>query len=238
MDGLYVSYLRVSTKSQGASGLGREAQRAAVASYLNGGAWKLIGEYQDDETGKHAERPGLIEAMAHCKLTGATLLIAKLDRLSRNVHFLSGLMEAGVDFVACDMPSANKLTIHVVAAVAQEEREAISRRTREALGSIRARIASEGHHVSRAGNKITRLGNPNPAGRPDHAAGRAKVQARVSAFVAEVAPTVTALRAGGMSLQGVADRLNELHVRTARKSVWTPMAVKRVLDRAVSRPAA
>lgn len=117
MDGKFVAYYRVSTAKQGASGLGLEAQREAVRAYLNGGSWELIAEFTEVESGKRDDRPELAQAMERCRLTGAKLLIAKLDRLSRNVHFLSGLMEQGVDFVACDMPTANKL-------IRQAQREA------------------------------------------------------------------------------------------------------------------
>ena len=135
MQGKFVAYYRVSTAKQGSSGLGLDAQRQAVRDYLNGGAWELIAEFQEVESGKRSDRPELARAMERCRLTGATLLIAKLDRLSRNVHFLSGLMEQGVDFLACDLPTANKLTVHIMAAVAEQEREAISARTKAAIGS-------------------------------------------------------------------------------------------------------
>ena len=118
MTGKFIAYYRVSTGKQAASGLGLEAQRSAVVDYLNGGRWKLIADFTEVESGKNSERPQLARALALCRLHKATLVVAKLDRLARNVHFLSGLMESGVDFVACDMPSANRLTIHVLAAVA------------------------------------------------------------------------------------------------------------------------
>lgn len=125
-----VSYLRVSTDRQGRSGLGLEAQRAAVAAHLAGGDWTLLDEMVEVESGKAmADRPQLARAMALCRLTGATLCVAKLDRLSRDAHFLIGLDKADVDFVAMDMPNANKLTVGIMALVAQQEREAISART-------------------------------------------------------------------------------------------------------------
>src|SRR6266404_4008447 len=137
--GKFVSYLRVSTQKQGESGLGIEAQRTAVAEYLNGGRWKLLAEYVEVESGKHNERPQLAAATTLAKATGATLIVAKLDRLARNVHFISCLMESGVDFVAADMPMTNKLTVHVLAAVAEHEREMISQRTKAALAAAKAR---------------------------------------------------------------------------------------------------
>ena len=136
---LFVSYLRVSTTKQGASGLGLEAQRKAVADYLNGGDWTLLGEYVEVESGRKNDRPELLKALEHCRLTGAKLVIAKLDRLSRNAHFLIGLQEAGVPFVAADMPNANELTVGIMALVAREERKAISSRTKAALAAAKER---------------------------------------------------------------------------------------------------
>ena len=132
-----VAYYRVSTAKQGASGLGLDAQRAAVAAWTAAGAAVLAG-YTEVESGKRADRPELGKALAHAKRSRATLVIAKLDRLSRNVHFLSGLMESGVDFIACDNPHANKLTIHILAAVAEDEAKRISERTRAALAAYKA----------------------------------------------------------------------------------------------------
>ena len=116
--GRFVSYLHVSTQRQGRSGLGLAAQREAVRSYLDGGRWRLVGEFVEIESGKRNDRPELARALAECRLRKATVIIAKLDRLARNVHFVSGLMESGVDFVAVDFPQANRLTIHILAAVA------------------------------------------------------------------------------------------------------------------------
>jgi DNA invertase Pin-like site-specific DNA recombinase len=131
----FVAYYRVSTERQGESGLGLEAQRAAVARFTHGAS--LLSEFQEIESGKrHTNRPQLAAALDKCRHHKATLVIARLDRLARNVHFISGLMESGVDFVAVDMPQANRLTIHILAAVAEHEREAISQRPKAALGSI------------------------------------------------------------------------------------------------------
>src|SRR5918995_5186744 len=121
--GSFVAYYRVSTDKQGRSGLGLEAQQAAVRDYLNGGNWKLLAEVTEVESGKRSDRPKLDDAMRLCRLHGATLVIAKLDRLSRDAHFLLGLQKAGVDFVAADMPDANKMTVGIMALVAQHERE-------------------------------------------------------------------------------------------------------------------
>jgi DNA invertase Pin-like site-specific DNA recombinase len=138
-EGKWISYLRVSTDRQGRSGLGLEAHRTAVADYLNGGRWKLIRQFVEVESGKRSDRPKLAEALAACRLHGAKLVIAKLDRLSRDAHFLLGLDKAGVDFVAADMPNANRLTVGIMAMVAEEERRAISARTTAALQAAKAR---------------------------------------------------------------------------------------------------
>src|ERR687889_1623464 len=137
--GKFIAYYRVSTAKQGRSGLGLEAQQEAVRSYLNGGAWQLVAEVVEVESGKRNDRPKLAEALRLCRLHGATLIIAKLDRLARNVAFISNLMESGVEFVAVDFPQANRLTVHILAAVAEHERELISQRTRAALAQAKKR---------------------------------------------------------------------------------------------------
>src|SRR5215204_1618487 len=135
----FVAYYRVSTARQGRSGLGLDAQRRAVTNFLNGGSWQLQAEFVEVESGKNDDRPQLEQALATCELSGATLVVAKLDRLSRNLAFLAKLQESGARFVAADMPEANELTIHIMAAVAQAERKAISTRTKEALAAAKAR---------------------------------------------------------------------------------------------------
>ena len=137
--GHFIAYYRVSTARQGRSGLGLDAQRKAVADFLDGGSWQLLAEFVEVESGKSDIRPELEQALAMCDLSGATLVVAKLDRLSRNLAFLARLQESGARFVAADMPEANELTIHIMAAVAQAERKAISARTREALAAAKAR---------------------------------------------------------------------------------------------------
>ncbi len=134
-----ISYFRVSTKKQGRSGLGLEAQKAAVVSFVRQHDATVLAEYKEIESGKKAKRPKLTEAIGHAKLAKATVVVAKLDRLARNVAFTSALMESGVDFVACDNPHANRLTIHILAAVAEEEGMRISQRTKDALTSARRR---------------------------------------------------------------------------------------------------
>src|SRR5215472_18823823 len=137
--GKFIAYYRVSTAKQGESGLGLEAQRSAVLDYLNGGRWKLVGEFKEVESGKKNDRPALAKALAACRVHGATLIIAKLDRLARNVAFISNLMESGVDFEAVDFPQANRLTVHILAAVAEHEAKVISERTKAALSAAKRR---------------------------------------------------------------------------------------------------
>ena len=200
--GKFVSYLRVSTDRQGRSGLGLEAQRKAVADYLNGGNWELIAEFVEVETGKRDDRPKLREALHRAKVTGATLVIAKLDRLSRNLAFIAALQDSGAKFVAADMPEANETMIQFMAVIAQHERKMISTRTKAALAAARARGK--------------RLGNPNlvalqavGAGRPGWTAGADSNRASADRFARDVLPVVEAIRADGItSLEGIASALN------------------------------
>ncbi len=141
--GQFIAYYRVSTQQQGRSGLGLDAQRASVMQYLNGGSWELSGEYTEVETGKGADaldkRPQLKAAIAACKQGKATLIIAKLDRLARNVHFITGLLESGIDFVCADMPQANKVMLQMYSIMAEWERDQISARTKAALQAAKER---------------------------------------------------------------------------------------------------
>src|SRR5215470_17132043 len=137
--GNFVAYYRVSTQRQGRSGLGLEAQQEAVRNHLNGGDWRIVAEFTEVESGKRKDRPKLADALAACRVHGAKLIIAKLDRLARNVAFVSVLMEAGVEFEAVDFPQANRLTIHILAAVAEHEAKVISERTKAALAAAKRR---------------------------------------------------------------------------------------------------
>lgn len=220
--GKFVAYYRVSTDRQGASGLGLEAQKKAVTDYLNGGKWALVGEFTDIESGKHDDRPALAKAFAACRLHRATLVIAKLDRLSRNSHFLTRLRDEKVDFVCADMPDANKLTITILLAVAEHEREAISTRTRAALAAAKAR-----------GQK---LGNPNGISAEAQAkgaiAGGAAARAKAAGRAADLAPVIREIQGEGhTSLSAIASALNGRHIEAPRGGMWVPVQVSRVLAR-------
>jgi DNA invertase Pin-like site-specific DNA recombinase len=217
-EGCFVAYYRVSTDQQGRSGLGLDAQRQAVLDYLNGGNWQLIAEHTEVESGKRSDRPVLARAMQDCKLTGATLVIAKLDRLSRDAHFLLGLEKAGVDFVAVDMPNANRLTVRLMAVIAEEEREMISARTKAALAAAKAR-----------GVKLGGV-RPNQPG-IDGRLGTAALIAASDEFAASVRPVIAGLRAEGLSLARIAAELTRRNVRTMRGGAWTPTTVRNVLRR-------
>jgi DNA invertase Pin-like site-specific DNA recombinase len=218
-DGKFISYLRVSTERQGRSGLGLEAQRQAVAEYLNGGNWTVLQEVVEIESGSKDDRPKLLEAMALCRLHGATLVIAKLDRLSRDAAFLLSLQKAGVRFVAADMPEANEMVVGIMAVVAQAERKMISQRTKAALQAAKAR-----------GQK---LGGFRGATITDEArkAGREAATAKARARAADLMPVIDEIRACGVtSLGGIAAALSSKGIPTARgMSDWTAVQVSRVL---------
>jgi DNA invertase Pin-like site-specific DNA recombinase len=216
--GKFVAYYRVSTDKQGESGLGIEAQRKAVETYLDGGSWTLAQEFVEVESGKRStNRPQLAAAIAACKKHKAKLVIAKLDRLSRNVAFISTLMETKVEFVACDFPHANKLTIHILAAVAEHEREAISARTKAALAALKARGV--------------KLGGP----KRDEASilGARANKAAADRFAANTLPIIRQVQAtGATSLRAVAAALTARGIPTPRGREWSAPQVANVLKRA------
>jgi DNA invertase Pin-like site-specific DNA recombinase len=221
--GRYISYLRVSTKRQGQSGLGLEAQRSSVENHLNGSDWNLLGEFVEVESGKRTdrERPQLKEALQACRVHQATLIVAKIDRLARNAHFLLGLRDAGVEFVAADMPDANRMTVGILAIVAEMEAIAISERTKSALAAAKRRGVV--------------LGNPKNA-TPE---GRRKGCAKGSLINQEKAhgwatltirPVIERIQDSGVtSYRGIATKLNQLGVPTRRGKLWFPTSVKNVI---------
>jgi DNA invertase Pin-like site-specific DNA recombinase len=227
-----VAYYRVSTKQQGESGLGLEGQAAAVEGFARQAGKPIIARYLEVESGRRSDRPELARALAHARRSKATLVVAKLDRLARNVAFLSSLMESKVEFVACDNPHANKLTIHLLAAVAEHEAEMISQRTKAALAAAKARgvalgSARPGHWD---GNEQARLAGLEK-GRAVSAAVRSQ---RAREAYADLQPIMAELRAGGASLQAIADKLNSDGHTTRRGNQWTSMQVARVLQATVA----
>lgn len=235
-----IAYYRVSTAAQGRSGLGLEAQQATVRDYASRTGATLLGEFTEVESGKDNNRPKLTEALERARLTGATLVIAKLDRLSRNLAFLVTLQEAGTKFVAADMPEANELTVHIMAAVAQAERKAISQRTKEALAAAKARAAANGIGYKANGDPWkngARLGNPNGAAAlrragNGHKAATAALIRNAQGRAEGLAKVICEIQAQGIiSSSGIAKALNERHIRTPRGRQWHAMSVKRTLER-------
>jgi DNA invertase Pin-like site-specific DNA recombinase len=212
----FVTYYRVSTQRQGASGLGLDAQRATVMRYLGERARTVSGEFCEVETGKGANalerRPQLRLALEKCKKTGATLLIAKLDRLARNVHFVSGLIETGVDFIAADMPNANKVMIQMHAVMSEWERDQISERTRAALAAAKARGVV--------------LGVTGPANLKRHTQVR---QDAARAFCARLMPLLNGFVAQGLTQRAMVLQLNSLGIKAPRGGVWSLGQVQRVV---------
>lgn len=220
----FVAYLRVSTDKQGRSGLGLEAQEAAIAAFLAPGDRLLAPPYVEVESGKNSDRPKLAEALARCRKAGATLLIAKLDRLARDVHFIAGLMKEGVPFMACEMPTATPFMLHIYAAVAEEEARAISRRTKAALAAAKAR------GVKLGGDRGYRPDAP-----PDAALATAARKRAADHAAHGIAGAVEAVRAalgGPGSLRDLAAGLQRQGVQKPRGGIdWTATDVRRALAR-------
>ena len=219
----YVAYYRVSTDRQGRSGLGLDAQREAVTSYLNGGSWTLLDELVEVESGRKNDRPKLAKALDLCRRKKATLVIAKLDRLARNVAFIANLMDAGVDFVAVDMPEANRLTLHIMAAMAEHEAAMVSQRTKAALNAAKDRGRKLGWSIpARRGEQVI-------ASR----SGVVENQVNADRFATNILPVIRDIeRAGVTTLQGIAEALNARGIRTARGRQWYASTVRNLLDRA------
>lgn len=224
-NGKFVAYYRVSINAQGASGLGLEAQKDAVSSFLNGGDWEVVEEFVEVETGKGkdalSKRHQLKAALDVCRKTGAKLLIAKLDRLARNVHFITGLMEEAkgngknaVKFVACDMPDANDLTIHLMAAFAEHEAARISERTKAALAMAKQR----GVRLGAAGSKNL----------------RANVQerkAKADAFAEKLRSLIDGFSAQGLTQRQMVETMNGLGIKSAGGGQWSLVQLQRVITR-------
>jgi len=221
-----VCYLRVSTARQGASGLGLEAQRAAVQAHATGAGMTVVAEYLEVESGKRDDRPQLAAALTACRLHKATLLIAKLDRLSRSVRTLSAIMDSGVEFACADNPHANRLTLHLMAAMAEYERDMISQRTKAALAAAKARGV--------------KLGNPNGAAHLHdkcHEAVAASAEARRARALSDAEALKPMLAEIGLD-QSNAELARQLNVRglpAPSGGIWRAGQVRRVLLRCASR---
>lgn len=217
----FVSYLRVSTERQGQSGLGLEAQRAAIAVYTSGRG-DLAAEFVEVESGKRSDRPELEKALAEAKRAGAVLVIAKLDRLARNVAFIATLIERKIEIAACDMPEANRVFLHIMAAMAEHEAQAISDRTKAALAAAKARGQALGWSIPGRQDEqrdAARKGATRNAEKADRHAGT-------------VRPLIASLKGQGMSLRAIAAELNARNVKTARGGDWHAMTVRNALQRA------
>ena len=216
----FVAYYRVSTQKQGKSGLGIEAQKAAVAQYVSRNGGKVAAEFQEVESGKRSDRPQLALALERCRLTRSTLIVAKLDRLTRDVAFLCRLRDSKVDFVAVDNPNATPLTVTILIAVAEEERRLASVRTKVALQAAKARGV--------------KLGNPNGAqafGARSRAGAVEALKAKADSFAQSLAGIVRPLLEAGLSLRKIAERLNAEGIVTAQGKAWQANSVKRLADR-------
>ncbi len=209
----FIAYRRVSTREQGDSGLGLEAQDHALSLHV--GSNPVIATFTEIESGRKSNRPQLLAAIAACRANGATLVVAKLDRLSRNVAFTTALMESGIDFVCCDNPNATRLTIHILAAVAEDEARRISERTKSALAALKARGVT--------------LGSPVPMQANVRAAGTAANVAAAAAHRSKVQTMAASLRASGLTFEAIADTLTGAGLLTRRGLPWTGTAVYRMI---------
>ena len=228
--GKFVSYLRVSTEKQGKSGLGMDAQREAVAQYLNGGNWDLVQEVVEIESGRKNKRPELERAIRLCQAVDATLVVAKFDRLSRDAHFLLGLKKSGIRFVAADNPDANELTVGILALVAENEARAIRDRTKAALAAAKARGQVLGAYakddktnfVGRTGTREDCL--KAAAGKKDKADQSAQ---RIRQFIEDCGMSPDA------SAKSIARFLTERGVQTpsGRSTTWQATTVQRLKSR-------
>lgn len=221
--GKYVAYYRVSTKRQGRSGLGLEAQERAVRDYLNGGDWQLVASFTETESGKRNDRPELEKALSAARLYGATLVVAKLDRLSRKAAFILNMIdESGVEFEVVDLPGADRMTITIYAAMAEREGDMISKRTKEALASVAARGV--------------RLGNPanltDSARAVGSLRGGAAMRASAAQLARDLAPQLREMQeCGVVSLRALAAALNMKGMPAPRGGQWTAASVRLVLQR-------
>jgi DNA invertase Pin-like site-specific DNA recombinase len=224
-----IAYYRCSTKRQGASGLGLDAQQAAIESFAKANRGRIVAAYREIESGKRADRPELEKAVAHARSAKATLVVAKLDRLARNVQFTATLLNAGVEFVACDNPHANRLTIHILAAMAEHEAQAVSDRTKAALAAAKRRGQKLGS--SRPGHWYGRVERRQLGQRKATKAAAVANRQRTTDAYRFVLPAIQQQREHGRTLQEIADWLNEQGHETTRHRPFDTVQVHRLLAR-------
>lgn len=224
----YVTYFRVSTQKQGASGLGLDAQRETVSRFVASNDGAIIGEFTEVESGKNSEREELEKAIALARAKGATLLVAKLDRLSRDVKFIFELRESGAKFIACDLPEFNTLTLGIFAAFAQYEREIISARTKDGLAQAKKRGVKLGNAQTRKDESGVGWMAPEIT-----AKGIATIKANAAGAKENRQATelIASYRKEGKTFAQIAEKLNALHFKTRKKKEFKPMTVKRLYDR-------
>ncbi len=212
----FVAYFRVSTKRQGADGLGIAAQKDIVARFVAQSGGEVISAFTEVESGKRNDRPQLAAALREAKRQGATLIVGKLDRLGRNLAFIASLMEAGTPFIAADFPQADRLMLHILGAVAQHERETISKRVKDALAQAKVRG--------------TRLGNPNITS--INRQGREKQAKKAQETAETLASIVMPMRERGETLASIAQMLTSQGIKTARGGQWSPSQIRNIIKRA------
>lgn len=223
-EGNFIAYFRVSTTKQGESGLGLDAQKAMVHNYLNGGTWKLVDEFTEIESGKKDDRPELSKAIRLCRLKNAKLVVSKLDRLSRDLHFITSLQKSGVGFVVAENPTMNELTVHIYAAMAQHERKMISSRTKDALEQAKKRGVTLGNPVFRIGCQIEGSGDTTKA--------REAKTELADEYALDMKPIINdAMADGKASLRAIAGELNARGFTTRRKKEWTANSVRLCMAR-------
>lgn len=227
-----VAYFRVSTKRQGQSGLGLEGQAVAVEAYAKQTGRTIVARYLEVESGRNSARPELAKALSHAKRSKGILAVAKLDRLARDVEFLARIMNSEADFVACDNPAANRLTLHILAAVAEAEARTTSDRTKAALAAAKTRgvllgSARPGHWAGREQARLNGLAKARTV------AATVRTERAEQAY-ADILPAMTEMRANGMTLAAIAERLNSEGHTTRRGKPWNPVQVSRVLVRVES----
>lgn len=219
----FVAYYRVSTKRQGESGLGLDGQLAAIEAHVQRYGGALIGSYTEVESGRRVDRAELRKALSHAKRSRATLVVAKLDRLARNVSFLSALLDAGIDFLACDNPHANRLTIQILAVIAEDEARRCSERTKAALQAYKARGGKLGAHLPQC-RKLTREARCRGARRAGEV-----LHAMAQEAYQDISPLLKTWHEDGVTQQEIARKLESLGHTTRRGRRWSQSQVSRIL---------